>query len=245
MTILERSASLRKVAGKDSVVTADQPRLSGRQEQARRNDAAILAAARTVFVADPDAPIAAVAKHAGVNISSLYRRFDSKEELIRRLCSDGLQTYIEIAQAAIDDEEGEQWGVFSAFMRRIMEADNHALTVRLAGRFTPTRQNQRDAARAFTLNEQLVARMQAAGLLRDDVDANDLTYVFEQLSCLNAPTAQRTAELRSRYLALHLDALRAPGRTPLPGPPPTATEVADRWRGGSPRREAARLEQDG
>ena len=65
-----------------------------------------------MFVADPDAPIAAVAKHAGVNISSLYRRFASKEELIRRLCGDGLHSYIEIAQAAIDDEEGDPWEVF-------------------------------------------------------------------------------------------------------------------------------------
>ena len=70
----------------------------------------------------------------------------------------------------------------------------------------------------------------AAGVLREDIDANDLTYVFEQLSCLKAPTPQRTAELRSRYLALHLDALRAPGHTPLPGPPPTDKEVASRWR---------------
>jgi len=211
------------------MVIARGSRLSGRQEQARRNDAAILAAARAVFVTDPDAPIAAVADHAGVNISSLYRRFPSKEELIRQLCSDGLRSYIEIAQAAIDDE-GDPWDVFATFMRRIMEADNHALTVRLAGRFTPNQQNLRDAARAFALNEHLVARAKAAGVLRDDVDANDLTYVFEQVSCLQAPTPRRTAQLRSRYLALHLDALRAPGHTPLPGPAPTAKDVAARWR---------------
>ena len=34
----------------------------GRHEEARRNDAAILASARAVFVADPDAPVAAVAE---------------------------------------------------------------------------------------------------------------------------------------------------------------------------------------
>ncbi len=136
--IVERSASLRNKTHITPVVIARGSRLSGRQQQARRNDAAILAAARAVFVTDPDAPIAAVADHAGVNISSLYRRFPSKEELIRQLCSEGLRSYIEIAQAAIDDE-GDPWGVFANFMRRIMEADNHALTVRLAGRFTPNR----------------------------------------------------------------------------------------------------------
>ncbi|HZM32047.1 MAG TPA: helix-turn-helix domain-containing protein, partial [Acidimicrobiales bacterium] len=55
--------------------------LSGRRAEARRNDEAILAAARAVFVADPDAPVSAVVDRAGVNVSSLYRRFASKEDL--------------------------------------------------------------------------------------------------------------------------------------------------------------------
>ena len=67
--------------------------LSGRQAQAARNDEVILAAARAVFVADPSAPISAVAERAGVGISALYRRYASKEELLRKLCSDGLARY--------------------------------------------------------------------------------------------------------------------------------------------------------
>jgi hypothetical protein len=39
--------------------------LSGRRVQAARNDGAILAAARDVFLEDPKAPIAAVAERAG------------------------------------------------------------------------------------------------------------------------------------------------------------------------------------
>jgi AcrR family transcriptional regulator len=42
-----------------------------RAAQAARNDQAILDAAREVFVADPTAPIAAVADRAGVGISAL------------------------------------------------------------------------------------------------------------------------------------------------------------------------------
>src|SRR5579859_6847968 len=38
--------------------------LSGRQAEAARNDQRILESARAVFVADPGAPITAVAKHA-------------------------------------------------------------------------------------------------------------------------------------------------------------------------------------
>ena len=64
--------------------------MSGRQAEAARNDQRILDSARAVFVADPGAPITAVAKHAGVGISALYTRYGSKEELLRTLCTDGL-----------------------------------------------------------------------------------------------------------------------------------------------------------
>ena len=55
-----------------------------------RNDERILASARAVFVADPSAPVAAVARHAGVGMSALYARYPSKEDLLRALCADGL-----------------------------------------------------------------------------------------------------------------------------------------------------------
>ena len=61
---------------------------------AARNDQRILESARAVFVADPGAPITAVAKHAGVGISALYTRYGSKEELLRTLCTDGLQVFV-------------------------------------------------------------------------------------------------------------------------------------------------------
>lgn len=203
--------------------------LSGRRGEARRNDAAILAAARDVFVADPDAPVSAVAKRAGVGISSLYRRYAGKEELLRKVCSDGLQEYVDIALEAVEDDGSDPWDVFAVFMRRIVEADTHTLTINLAGRFTPTELENRNAALADDLNTQLVARAQTAGVLRNDITADDLTYVFEQVAGIRSETPQRTEELRARYLTLHLDALRAPGRTPLPGPPPTSEEQHARW----------------
>jgi AcrR family transcriptional regulator len=203
--------------------------LSGRRGEARRNDGTILASARAVFIADPDAPISAVAKHAGVGISSLYRRYPSKEELLRTLCSVGLKLYLDIARTALEDEESDPWDAFAMFMRRIVEADTLTLTIRLAGRFTPTEEQFRDAIEADQLNERIVGRAHAAGVLRDDVNAHDLSNIFEQIANIYGATPERTSELRTRYLTLHLDALRAPGRTPLPGPAPTAEEQHGRW----------------
>jgi AcrR family transcriptional regulator len=203
--------------------------MSGRRAEAARNDRRILESARAVFIADPGAPISAVAEHAGVGISALYRRYASKDELLRTLCGDGLRLYNEIARAAVQDEAGDAWEVFATFMRRIVDADVHTLTINLAGRFAPTSELHADGRVAEELNERLVARAQAAGVLRDDVDPHDLSHVFEQIANVHGASAERTAQLRTRYLALQLDGLRAPGRTRLPGPPPTSSEQKARW----------------
>ena len=78
--------------------------LSGRRAEAARNDDRILESARAVFIADPGAPISAVAKHAGVGISALYRRYESKEALLHELAATSLNRYIETVEAALADE---------------------------------------------------------------------------------------------------------------------------------------------
>jgi AcrR family transcriptional regulator len=203
-------------------------RLSGRRAQAARNDERILDAARAVFVSDPDAPISAVAKRAGVGISALYRRYESKEELLRRLCADGLERYVTAAEAALTDTR-DPWTAFTGFMSRVVDADTHSLTLRLAGTFPPTDELRRDAAKAQELNLRLIERTKAAGALRADITPDDLSFIFEQLAAIRVEDEQRTAQLRHRYLALQLDALHNPSTTALPGPPPTWKEVSQRW----------------
>src|SRR3954452_25413476 len=110
---------------------------SGRRAEAARNDERILAAARDVFIANPLAPIADVAKGAGVGISALYRRYPSKEALLRELCADGLRRYMTAAEAAMADE-AEPGQVFSSFMQRVVAADAASLTQKLAGTFEPS-----------------------------------------------------------------------------------------------------------
>jgi AcrR family transcriptional regulator len=202
--------------------------MSGRRAEAARNDRRILDAARAVFVADPGAPIAAVAEQAGVGISALYRRYASKEELLRRLCADGLVAYLAAAEEALADE-GDPWAAFARFMRRVVDADTHSLTSRLAGTFTPTDELNRDAATAQELNQQLFERTRASGAIRPDLDVNDLSMVFEQLASIRIGDEARTSQLRHRYLALLLEAMRIPPPGPLPGPPPTWQELTARW----------------
>ena len=205
--------------------------MSGRRAQAALNDELILEAARQVFVEDPDAPIAEVARRAGVGMSALYRRYAGKEDLIRALCGRGLDLYIEAAEAALSDE-GDPWVAFTAFMRRIVDADVASHTLRLAGTFTPSEELYREANRAQGLNVRLVERLRADIAIRPDVDVNDISLIIEQLAAVRIGGEERTRELRHRYLALLLDALHTSSAAALPGPPPRWDEISERWNPG-------------
>jgi len=222
--IVEQSAPFKYAEGMEPTTVP----LSGRRAQAARNDQRILEAARAVFVADPGAPISAVADQAGVGISALYRRYRSKEELLRQLSGDGLRRYIAGAEAALADD-GDPWVAFVGFMRRIVDADTHSLTLRLAGTFTPTEELYRDAGTAHELNVRLLERTKAAGAIRADLDVNDLSFLFEQVASIRLGDQDRTSQLRHRYLALLLDGLHTPAPGPLPGPPPSWEEIGRRW----------------
>ena len=179
-------------------------------------------------MANPDAPIAAVAERAGVGMSALYRRYESKEEMLRQLCSEGLDRYLALAEAAVADA-GDPWTVFREFLFRAVDANTNALVARLAGTFTPTPELYAEGARAHRLNTELFERAKASGAIRADVEVGDLGPIYEQLSSVDVGDEERNRQLRRRYLQLFLDGLRAPSPDPLPGPPPTWAELESRW----------------
>jgi len=203
------------------------PGLPGRRAQAARNDTTILEAAREVFIADPKAPIAAVAERAGVGISALYRRWPGKEDLLRQLCHDGLRRYNEEASAALADRDDP--AALRTFLTAVDDADLHSLTVHLAGLFTPTPEMRTDAERSRKLAATLVQRARQAGWLRPDVVVADLSLILDACAAVRLPdNPDRTRTLRRRLLAILLDGLS--GTTRLPGPPPDAAEASWRWR---------------
>ena len=202
--------------------------LSGRRAQARRNDPRIREAAREVFTNDPDAPMSAVAARAGVGISALYRRYASKEDLLRQVARDGLARYLEEAEAAVADDR-EPWQAFAAFMTRLLDAQTVAITMNLAGTFAPNEELYAMSERAADLNARILERTKAAGGLRADVVVDDLSLILEQVSSIRLGDESRTRELRHRYLALFLEGLRSGSGEVLPGPPPGPDELASRW----------------
>jgi AcrR family transcriptional regulator len=180
-----------------------------------------------VFLADPGAPISAVAKQAGVGISALYSRYAGKEDLLRKLATDGLMRMREEVDAAVHDDR-DPWTVFAGFMRNLVDADVAALTLALAGRFTPTEDMWELASATDTeMSRKLFPRVKPA--LRPGAGVRDISLVLELVGTIKLADRARTQRLRHRYLALLLDGLRAEHAEPLPGPAPSSQEINERW----------------
>jgi AcrR family transcriptional regulator len=167
-----------------------------------------------------------VAKHAGVGISALYSRYASKDDLLRTLCTEGLQRVIAETQRALADDR-DSWTTFEDYMRRCVEADTSSMTLALAGTFTPTPDMFTLAEQANQLAQALFTKVK--DVLRPGVDVHDVSLIFEVVAAVKTSDQQRTQRLRRRYLAVILDGLRATERGSLPGPPPTWQDVSERW----------------
>ena len=59
---------------------------------------------------------------------------------------------------------------------------------------------------------RLLDRTKQAGVLRPEIEVGDLSLLFEQLAAIKLGDPERTRQLRQRYLALLLDALRDTSR---------------------------------
>lgn len=205
----------------------------GRQAEARRNDLAVLDAARDVFAAQgPDAPISAVAERAGVGMGTLYRRYGSKTELLQRLCVMAMEQAIEAADAAL--EAADPWTGLCGYIRACVEMRSGALAS-LAGQIETTAEMQGTAQRSMTRLREVADRARRAGSLRPDVSAMDIAWLIEQFS-RRAPDPvdpEEERNVRARLLAIALDGLRAPTATPLPGRAPSRAQYVNRWSSGS------------
>jgi hypothetical protein len=134
-----------------------------------------------------------------------------------------------VAEAALADE-GDAWDPFTGFLRGLIDADVHSLTVHLAGTFTPTDELRDLAEESSKLAARILRRTKSAGAVRADLHLNDVAMLLEQLTAVRLGDAERTRTLRHRYLAFQLDALRTDNTaTRLPGPPPTSEELGRRW----------------
>jgi AcrR family transcriptional regulator len=210
----------------------------GRQAEARRNDLAVLEAARDVFgTRGADAPISAVAERAGVGMGTLYRRYGSKAELLQHLCVLAMEQTLDAADEALRADD--PWAGLAGYIRACVGLRSGALAS-LAGQVETTAEMRRVARRGMTRVAEVVARAHRAGSLRADVTPLDVTWLIEQFS-RRAPDPvdpDEESNARSRLVTIALDGLRAPPAAPLPGRPPSRARYVNRWSQASYRTAA-------
>ncbi|MGW4563266.1 TetR/AcrR family transcriptional regulator [Streptomyces sp. NPDC004561] len=96
---------------------ADGPRTTPLRVDAQRNLEHVLRAAREVFgELGYGAPMEDVARRARVGVGTVYRRFPSKDVLVRRIAEEETARLTEQARTALGQED-EPWSALSRFLR--------------------------------------------------------------------------------------------------------------------------------
>jgi AcrR family transcriptional regulator len=185
---------------------------------AQRNHDRIVAAAHEAFAAEGyEVPIEEIARRAGVGPATVYRRFPTKERLLRAIFDARLD---ELEQAiAVAGEIPDAWEGLLAGMRAliaIQTANMVFLQVLDQAGVMPELKGQLQL-RVFEPLGRLFARAQASGQLRADLDPSELPLLIQMVTATarHSPACPAPAS-PERYLTLLTDALRTPRPTALP-----------------------------
>ncbi|MGK4584385.1 TetR/AcrR family transcriptional regulator [Kitasatospora sp. HPMI-4] len=199
------------------------PRL---RADAARNRAQILAAARTAFRESGTAvPLDEIARRAGVNIATLYRRFPDRDALITQVLLDGFTFVLDTARTAAKTARTDPLAAVEAFLQDLID-HRDLLALPLIGGPTTNDPRARELQREIAVAlEEILAEGRTREALRPDLSAVDLittvALICRPLPYL--PPGQATA-LAARHLGVFLDGLR-PDRTRTLPPAPTHEEV--------------------
>ena len=186
------------------------------RSDAARNAQAILHAARAVAAERGlAASMAEIADRAGVAVGTLYRHYPTKQDLISAVAADSVRHILDEAEAALRrTDEGSPPG---QELLRLTESilrthvDDRVFKQAAGGgqSYAEEPPADTDAARAWRAVASLLARAQAAGGIRDDVEVGDLAVLL-------AGAPEDAARLPA-YLRVVLAGLTAPA-----GGPPAA-----------------------
>jgi AcrR family transcriptional regulator len=189
---------------------------SGRplRADARRNRDLIIASARAAFEErGPDASLEEIARGAGVGIGTLYRHFPTRHELLDTVFRDSVDVLC--AEAAERAATAPPEEAFVAWLHAGLE---HAMTYRsLAASLMITElgddpslnrcEKQSACSQMRSTAELQVAMAQDAGVIRRDVDADDIVRMINGIALTTEDAVDRTA-VAERLFALMVDGLR-------------------------------------
>lgn len=197
------------------------------RRDAERNRQRILAAAGELFAARGlGVTLDDIARHAGVGVGTVYRRYPDKDVLIDALFEQRLKTFCAAAEAGL--AHPDPWDGLVLFLERGGELQAHDRGLKeLVGSSAHGGGCVVEArARLRALVTELFDRAKQAGVVRADAAPFDAPLMFMMLGAVMDRTRDVEPELWRRYLGLMLDGLRPAAATPLPRPALDADQVA-------------------
>ncbi len=187
---------------------------------AARNRDRILDAARATFNEEGlDAGMDVIAQRAHVGVGTIYRRFPSKEDLIAAVLDEILVSIRDlVAEAHAHDSVAEGFGFYLTAMGQL-QVDHIGFLPRL---WSDVDDEVRREITELALD--LLARAQAAGVVRSDVVYADVLSILWSLRGIIDRTAAVSPDAWKRYLELVSQSL-LPGGAALQNPPMTQRQA--------------------
>jgi len=186
---------------------------------ARRNREAVLVAARDQFGEfGLDCQMEDIARRAGVGVGTVYRHFQTKDELIAALLTDKFQRLAERAREGL--AEDDPWQAFCSFMcfAAELQVRDRGLSEFL-GSQPELAEREAVASGLAAVMAELVAAAQRTGGMRKDAVVEDVPTLICGLGAVMAGAAGSLSSMNwERFVAIMLDGLRAPGGNELPPP---------------------------
>jgi len=190
---------------------------------ASRNRQRILTAARELFSRRGLAvPMEDIARHAGVGVGTLYRRFPTRPDLIAAAFEAQMTAYADLAEEAL--AAAQPWPAFCRYVGQVceMQARNCGFAAALTMTLPRAREFHAERARACTAISELARRCQESGELRSDFVVEDLILLLVANGAVSAAVGQAAPDLWRRLAGYMLQAFAARNEAPLPpGPPPS------------------------
>jgi len=187
---------------------------------AERNRQRLIAAAGEMFAERGlDVPMEDIARHAGVGVATLYRRFPTRADLIAGAFEAKMAAYADAGTQAL--AHPDPWAGFCGYIERVcaMQADDRGFAHVLCMTFPADRQFEAERDRAYRNFLELVRRAQAAGRLRAEFAAEDLGILLMANAGVVAGTADAVPDAWRRFAAYMIQAFSARSAAPLPDPP--------------------------
>ena len=172
---------------------------------ARRNYDKLLAAASAEFTARGSAAsLEEIARRAGVGVGTLYRHFPNRQQLLEAVYVEEVQNLCGSAQEFADSDP---WTALSGWLHRFIGyiATKRALAEEMMTTMSKDAPVFRTCHNAiFTAGEPLLERAKAAGVVRSDVEFDDVMGMVSGVTMMR----NATPEKMRRVLAVALDGLR-------------------------------------